>query len=149
MRMFVWMFGFVISFSAVFSLSLDIRQTRLWSGISPSFRVRLHALKFSPSAWRFNPFNKNVATPTTATFAQIALEQSQAQLEQRRFEEAVRRLLWLATPESVCRLMAEPEQCRRIQSTFGVDVAGTYFNEQSHADLPSFMVSPAADSFIH
>eukprot|EP00466_Bigelowiella_natans_P005499 jgi/Bigna1/142947/aug1.74_g17655 len=52
--------------------------------------------------------------------------------------ECIRRLLWTATPESVCRVMDISERQQALKSKFGVDVGEVYFSQQSHADLVTF-----------
>jgi hypothetical protein len=55
-----------------------------------------------------------------------------------RFQELLRRLLWLATPESVCRLLGQPAKLRILQERHRVDLQEVYFGQQHHADLASF-----------
>ena len=52
-----------------------------------------------------------------------------------RFQEAVRRLLWVATPEAVCRMSGRSDQ---LQQHFRVDPMDIYFKQQEHSDLASF-----------
>lgn len=54
-----------------------------------------------------------------------------------RYQELLRRLLWLATPESVCRLMGSARM-RAIQEEYKVDVPEVYFQQQHHGDLAGF-----------
>jgi RZ type zinc finger domain/AAA domain (dynein-related subfamily) len=53
------------------------------------------------------------------------------------FQEAVKRLLWCAVPESVCRVIGG-ENNRLLQEEHMVDVTDMYFKQQYHSDLPSF-----------
>jgi len=51
------------------------------------------------------------------------------------FQEAVNKLLWIATPEAVCRMVPINE---RMIAEHRVDPQTTYFKNQHHGDLPSF-----------
>ena len=53
------------------------------------------------------------------------------------YQEAVRRLLLLATPEAVCRVLQDPVQHRTLMEDHRVDATAIYFEEQCHSDLPS------------
>ncbi len=47
------------------------------------------------------------------------------------FAEAVQRLLWVATPEAVCRSL-KPSRIKNLVEDFGVDSGKVYFKDQVH-----------------
>ncbi len=53
------------------------------------------------------------------------------------FQEAARRLLWIATPEAVCRVAQENKDL--LFSNYNVDITQVYFQAQLHSDLASFL----------
>lgn len=56
------------------------------------------------------------------------------------FEECVSRLMWIATPESTCRLMTidKGNQLIKMQQEFNIDIPRIYFQQQCHSSLPTF-----------
>lgn len=55
------------------------------------------------------------------------------------YQEAVARLLWVATPEIACTLMQNQTKQRKVLEDNRVDVVEIYFSKQSHSNLPSFV----------
>eukprot|EP00468_Gymnochlora_sp_CCMP2014_P001514 CAMPEP_0167741726 /NCGR_PEP_ID=MMETSP0110_2-20121227/1016_1 /TAXON_ID=629695 /ORGANISM="Gymnochlora sp., Strain CCMP2014" /LENGTH=5340 /DNA_ID=CAMNT_0007625809 /DNA_START=69 /DNA_END=16091 /DNA_ORIENTATION=- len=53
-------------------------------------------------------------------------------------QECIQRLLWLATPESACRVMSLRSRNIALQQKHGIDVVETYFKKQYHSDFISF-----------
>lgn len=58
------------------------------------------------------------------------------------FEEAIRLLLMVLTPEAVCTVAASSDS-EQLRSKFGIDLVEEYFEKQRHSDLPSF-----AEAFV-
>ena len=58
---------------------------------------------------------------------------------ERVYQEAVARLLWVATPEVACTLLQDPAKQRKLLEENGVDVSEVYFKTQSHSNLPTFV----------
>ncbi len=55
------------------------------------------------------------------------------------FAEAVQRLLWVATPEAVCRSL-KPSRIKNLVEDFGVDSGKVYFKDQVHTGAVLFFV---------
>jgi hypothetical protein len=74
------------------------------------------------------------------------LESIQANLECKLpLQRAVERLLWCATPEAASKWMSPNDNVRlamrRIEAEFGVNILHTYFKNQRHSNLPTFVRS--------
>ena len=66
-------------------------------------------------------------------------EQQQQQLDWNvLFQEAVRRLLWTATPEAACRILQNPTQRATLTNEHNVDAADIYFTQQRHSNVYAF-----------
>ena len=63
---------------------------------------------------------------------EVDVQQQQQQMQ----DDAFERLLWCATPESVCRL--SPEQIEQLEELSGKRVDREYFEKQSHSTLGAF-----------
>ena len=55
------------------------------------------------------------------------------------YQEAVFRLMWVATPEAVCRVARNDAQRKVLLEQRQVDVPDLYFSRQSHSNLPAYM----------
>eukprot|EP01052_Picozoa_sp_SAG31_P002292 SAG31_NODE_80_length_27188_cov_42.623869_7_plen_2406_part_00 len=55
------------------------------------------------------------------------------------YQEAITRLLWIATPEVACTLMQNHLKQRKVLEDHQVDAVDVYFSQQSHSNLPSFV----------
>ena len=55
------------------------------------------------------------------------------------YQEAVFRLMWIATPEAVCRVARNDAQRKMLLEQRQVDVPDLYFSRQSHSNLPAYM----------
>ena len=85
-----------------------------------------------------------------------------------KFQDAVQRLLWVATPESICRAMKAERDAGAgadvrgggggapvdggiakvlslVRDQHGVDVADVFFQQQVHGDLPNFVETQLED----
>ena len=74
------------------------------------------------------------------------------------YQEAVRRLLLVSTPEAVCRILQNRTQHRALLTDHQVDAPAVYFEQQRHSNLYAFASnmrqirqggSPAADNVNH
>ena len=55
------------------------------------------------------------------------------------YQEAVFRLMWVATPEAVCRVAKNDAQRKTLLEQRQVDVPDLYFSRQSHSNLPAYI----------
>eukprot|EP00954_Amorphochlora_amoebiformis_P012796 1002248-Amorphochlora_amoeboformis.AAC.1 len=52
--------------------------------------------------------------------------------------DCINRLLWLATPESACRVMSMRQRNIALKQLCSIDVVETYFKKQHHSDFITF-----------
>jgi energy-coupling factor transporter ATP-binding protein EcfA2 len=59
--------------------------------------------------------------------------------------ECVSKLLWLTTPETICKLANNPIALQTLSEQFNVELLSTYFKYQTHSDLCNFLINCLAD----
>ena len=83
---------------------------------------------------RGGPAGAGADDAATGTAGALTVE-----MEGRMLSECLDRLLWIASPERVCRVLSADGGAvlAALKDKFGVDVGKTYFGKQRHSSMPS------------